>query len=93
VYRDVTLVLDRAAEAADVVARVRESGEPLVEDAWLFDVYAGEKVPDGRKSLSLRIVYRSPGETLTDERVSPVHERISAMLLEAFNAAFPGENP
>jgi phenylalanyl-tRNA synthetase beta chain len=93
VFRDVTLVLDRAAEAADVVARVRESGEPLVEDAWLFDVYAGEKVPDGRKSLSLRIVYRSPGETLTDERVSPVHERISAMLLEAFNAAFPGENP
>jgi phenylalanyl-tRNA synthetase beta chain len=92
VYRDVTLVLDRAAEAADVLDRVRESGEPLVEDAWLFDVYEGEKIPAGRKSLSLRIVYRSPEETLTDERVSPVHERISAMLLEAFDAAFPGES-
>ncbi|MFP4306337.1 MAG: phenylalanine--tRNA ligase subunit beta [Desulfococcaceae bacterium] len=92
VYRDVTLVLDRGAEAADVLDRVRESGEPLVEDVWLFDVYAGEKIPAGRKSLSLRIVYRSPEETLTDERVSPAHERISAMLLSSFDAAFPGES-
>ncbi|MFP4390945.1 MAG: phenylalanine--tRNA ligase subunit beta, partial [Desulfococcaceae bacterium] len=89
---DVTLVLDRGAEAADVLDRVRESGEPLVEDVWLFDVYAGEKIPAGRKSLSLRIVYRSPEETLTDERVSPAHERISAMLLSSFDAAFPGES-
>lgn len=93
VFRDVTLVLDRNVEAADVLDRVRKGGESLVEDAWLFDVYAGEKIPAGRKSLSLRIVYRSPQETLTDERVSPVHERISAMLLSSFNAAFPGENP
>jgi len=93
VFRDVTLTLDRNVEAADVLERARESGEPLVEDAWLFDVYEGEKVPAGRKSLSLRIVYRSPEETLTDERVSPVHERISAGLLDAFDAAFPGENP
>lgn len=93
VFRDVTLILDRTVEAAAVVGQVRNSGEPLVEDAFLFDVYEGERMPAGRKSISLRIVYRSPEETLTDELVTPVHERISDLLVRTFNATFPGETP
>lgn len=93
VFRDVTLIVDRPVESADVLERVRNGGEPLVEDARIFDVYAGDRVPDGRKSISVRIVYRSPEETLTDAAVSPAHERLSAMLATAFDAAFPGDAP
>ena len=93
VFRDVTLIVDRSVEAADVLDRVRTGGEALVEDVRLFDVYAGDRVPVGRKSISLRIVYRSSEETLTDAAVSPAHERLSAMLVASFDAAFPGEAP
>ncbi|WP_373499968.1 phenylalanine--tRNA ligase subunit beta [Desulfococcus sp.] len=87
--RDITLIVDRPVEAGAVVAAVLAAREPLVEEAFLFDVYDGEKMPEGKKSVSIRIVYRSPSETLEDEVVSPVHEKISAVLMRTFHATFP----
>lgn len=87
--RDITLIVDRSVEAGAVVASVLGAREPLVEEAFLFDVYEGEKMPKGKKSISIRIVYRSPSETLEDEAVSPVHEKISTGLMQTFNATFP----
>ena len=87
--RDITLIVDRFVEAGAVVEAVQAAQEPLVEDAFLFDVYEGENMPEGKKSVSIRIVYRSPNETLEDEVVSPVHGTISEMLIQTFNATFP----
>ena len=49
---------------------------PLVEQVEIFDVYSGEQVPAGKKSLAYRISYRSPNHTLTDEEVNQVQEQI-----------------
>jgi len=87
--RDITLIVDRAVEAGAVVTTVAEAQEPLVEEAFLFDVYDGKNLPEGKKSISIRIVYRSPNETLEDNVVSPVHAKISICLMQAFNATFP----
>lgn len=87
--RDITLIVDRFVEAGAVVEAVQAAQEALVEDAFLFDVYEGENMPEGKKSVSIRIVYRSPNETLEDEVVSPVHGTISTMLMQTFNATFP----
>ena len=51
-------------------------GFPLVEQVALFDVYSGDQVPPGKKSLACRITYQSPDHTLTDEEVNKVQQRI-----------------
>jgi phenylalanyl-tRNA synthetase beta chain len=48
----------------------------LVELVEIFDVYTGEQVPDGKKSLAYRVSYRSASHTLTDEEVTEVHQQI-----------------
>jgi len=87
--RDITLIVDSAVEAGAIVTTVTEAQEPLVEEAFLFDVYDGENIPEGKKSISIRIVYRSSNETLEDDVVSPVHAKISSLLMRTFNATFP----
>jgi phenylalanyl-tRNA synthetase beta chain len=51
-------------------------GSSLVARVTLFDAYAGEQVPRGKKSLAFRIVYQSPSRTLTDEEVNEEQQRI-----------------
>ena len=48
----------------------------------VFDVYAGEQVGEGRRSLALALSFRSPDRTLTDEDIAPVRERILAALAQ-----------
>ena len=55
--------------AADVEAAVRAAGGDLLERLRLFDVYRGEQVGEGSKSLALRLEFRAPDRTLTDEEV------------------------
>jgi phenylalanyl-tRNA synthetase beta chain len=51
-------------------------GYSLVEEVEVFDVYSGEQLPTGKKSLAYRISYRSPDHTLTDTEVSHVQEQV-----------------
>jgi phenylalanyl-tRNA synthetase beta chain len=78
VLRDLAVVVDDAVAADRVLKAVR--GEPLVEDAALFDVYTGTPVPAGRKSLALALRYRAADRTLTDAEVDAAHARIVARL-------------
>jgi phenylalanyl-tRNA synthetase beta chain len=52
----------------------------------LFDVYSGDQVPSGKKSLACRITYQSPSHTLTDEEVNKVQQRILGKLSHELNA-------
>jgi len=68
------VVLD-AATPSKKVNDIIESF-PLVARVTLFDVYIGEQVPPGKKSLAYRILYQSPRRTLTDEEVNKEQEKI-----------------
>jgi phenylalanyl-tRNA synthetase beta chain len=59
---------------------------PLVNKVTLFDVYAGEQVPPGKKSLAYRIVFQSPTHTLTDEEVNEVQQQILTKLSSELGA-------
>jgi phenylalanyl-tRNA synthetase beta chain len=74
VLRDLAVVVDDAVQAAQVIGAVK--GEPLVEDATLFDVYTGAPLPAGKKNLALALRYRAAGRTLTDAEVDAAHGRI-----------------
>jgi phenylalanyl-tRNA synthetase beta chain len=87
VRRDLALVIDREFPAAAVVKTVRELGIYLLEDVAVFDVYEGQSVASGKKSVALALTYRAKDRTLTDEEVNRVH----AALVEAARARLGAE--
>jgi len=82
--RDIALIVDNSL-AASRVQEVIESF-PLVDQVTLFDVYSGEQVPPGKKSLAFSIRYQSLERTLTDEEVNQAHQQIIDRLQRDFGA-------
>src|SRR5439155_1351564 len=80
--QDLAVTLADTVAAVEVLERVRAAGGEMLEDASIFDVYAGEQVGEGRRSLALALTFRAPDSTLTDEDVAPLRERIVAALRE-----------
>jgi phenylalanyl-tRNA synthetase beta chain len=70
-----------------VVAVVRAAGGKLLDSVSVFDVYRGEQLGAGRKSLALSLAYRAPDRTLTDEDVQPLR----AAIVEALREQLGGE--
>jgi phenylalanyl-tRNA synthetase beta chain len=80
VHQDIAVVLGDGVEAARVSAVVAQAGGELLRSIELFDLYRGSQVPDGSKSLALRLEFRAADRTLTDEEVAAVRERIKEAL-------------
>jgi phenylalanyl-tRNA synthetase beta chain len=70
-----------------VRAVILEVGQPLVEDAQVFDVYVGPQVGEGKKNLAYALRYRSPDRTLTDSEVSETHAKIVAEVTRRLGGA------
>lgn len=87
--RDVTLIVDKNIEAFNIIKSVEILNEDLVENLHLFDVYEGSPIPAGKKSISLRITYRSSFETLEDEVINSIHKDITGRLIKEFDAILP----
>ena len=85
--RDVTLIMAREIESVTVCQKARELSSQWVESVEVVAVYEKKPNPEGKKSLSLRLVYRASDRTLTDAFVNAEQERITSALLDAFNAA------
>jgi phenylalanyl-tRNA synthetase beta chain len=82
--RDIALVVDITVTHQQIVDIVKAVS--LVTDVKLFDVYVGEQVPVGKKSLAYRITYQSPNRTLTDEEVKKVQQQILKRLTSEVGA-------
>lgn len=91
ISRDITLVVDRDVAGGAIMAEVGSfvKKETLVEDAFLFDVYEGKPLAEGKKSISLRIIYRSWEKTLKEKKIKGLHDRVSKRLIEEFGADLP----
>ncbi|HEX2058302.1 MAG TPA: phenylalanine--tRNA ligase subunit beta [Actinomycetota bacterium] len=83
---DLAVVVDEATPAASVLEIVRESGAPAVASARLFDLYRGDQVPSGKKSLAFALEIRAEDRTLTDEEALAVRDRIVSVLNERLGA-------
>jgi phenylalanyl-tRNA synthetase beta chain len=82
VYQDLAVVLPTAVAAEDVRAAVIAGGGELLRAAEVFDLFAGEQLGEGRKSLALGLEFRAPDRTLTDAEVTSLREAIKAKLEE-----------
>jgi phenylalanyl-tRNA synthetase beta chain len=89
IYRDITIIVDREIETQTVLAAVENFCEGLVENLHLFDVFEGDPIAAGKKSVSFRITYRSSDKTLEDEDINDLNKSITARLLTRFDATLP----
>ena len=76
VARDLAIVVDKDILSDMPTELIYTTGGDSVDSVRLFDVYEGEQVPEGKKSLAYTITYHSATETLTDKAVNALHEKV-----------------
>lgn len=86
IARDLALVLPVSVPASQVTDVIVENGGNLLADVKLFDVYTGEQVPDGYRSLAYSLVFRAVDRTLTDAEVETHHKNILVHLEKTLSA-------
>ncbi|MFB9909518.1 phenylalanine--tRNA ligase subunit beta [Allokutzneria oryzae] len=86
VLLDLALVVDAAVPVADVTASVVAGGGDLLEDVRLFDVYTGEQLGDGKRSLAFSLRFRAPDRTLTVEEATEARDAAVALAAERTGA-------
>lgn len=86
VTRDIALVVDQEVAADNVKTVIRQAGGKLLKELVLFDVYQGEHLVQGKKSLAFSLNYYDPERTLTDDEVVEVHNLVLEQVKEVFGA-------
>ena len=76
VLQDIALLVNDETPAANVEAVIVKAGGNLLKSVTLFDVYRGDPIPAGQKSLAYNLVYQTDDKTLKDEEVASVHKKI-----------------
>lgn len=84
--RDMALVVKAEVLAGDVHRTIVEAGGELLKEVALFDLYEGEKMEAGKKSLAFSLRYYNPERTLMDEEVTEAHSRVLQAVEETFGA-------
>jgi phenylalanyl-tRNA synthetase beta chain len=91
VVRDVAFVIGQEMEADKMLKLAVEMDKELLEKVSVFDVYSGKNIPQGKKSLGIRFVYRASERTLTDDEVNQLHGKIVRKIVDLTGARIRGE--
>lgn len=86
VKEDIAVIVDENVPGARVQSVIEAAGGELLVDVTLFDLYRGEQIGAGKKSLAYRLTYQAPDRTLTDAEAAKVRERIVKRLKEEVGA-------
>lgn len=90
ITRDIALVVDQAVAAADLEATIKEAAGEWLQNVHVFDLYQGEHLAEGKKSLALSLLYANPDRTLKDEEVEASYKVILEQVKEAYGAELRG---
>ena len=86
VKQDLAFAVDEDVPAGELVGAAK-AAVPELREMRVFDVYHGEQVGEGKKSVAFRIAFQSPERTLSDEDAAALRRRIEEVLAERFGAA------
>ncbi len=89
--RDVAIIVDSTVPYADILSLIDKIDTKLIDNVDLFDVYCGSEIPEGKRSVALRINYRSLEGTLKQAEVESVHSKIQGELTSRFGAEIRGQ--
>ncbi len=84
--RDISLVVNRDCPSIELINEIYKAGRPLIEHVELIDRYEGSNLPTNKCSQAFRLRFRDKHETLTDQLVQPIHDRITKLLNDKFAA-------
>ena len=89
--RDIAVIVEDSMPAERVLAEIRAGGGKLLHDVKLFDVYKGESIPPGTKSLAYALTYLADDRTLVDKEVDKAHKAIENRLKHMLKARIRGQ--
>jgi len=84
-FRDIAMLVQDEIETGVILDSIRGNKIKEMENVELFDLYKGPGIPDGHKSIAVRVRYRSPERTLTDEEVNRFQEQVLQNILKKIN--------
>lgn len=90
VSRDIALVMDEDILTYDVCRKIVQASKQLVKETKIFDVYAGEHVEAGKKSVAINLIFQDPKGTLEEATVNAVMEKILEAVKKEFGAVLRG---
>ena len=90
VQRDLALVVPEDVAAGDIESAIRALRLPLLTRLALFDVYTGDQIGPGRRSLAWSLTFQAPDRTLRDSEVNELHARIVTEISKRFKAEVRG---
>ena len=85
--RDIAVVVDREVLSDALVQTIKTSATRFLENVEVFDIYEGKGVEEGHKSVAISLTYLNREQTLTDEELQPVHQKVLAALEANHNAS------
>ncbi len=86
VTRDIAMLVDKSVPVSEIEAVIIKSSGKTLESVELFDVYEGEQIPEGKKSVAYSAVYRAPDRSLTGEEVQKTFDKVVRSLEARINA-------
>jgi phenylalanyl-tRNA synthetase beta chain len=90
--RDIAVIVDEPLTAERVEQEMRAAGGELLSGVRLFDLYRGESIPAGTKSLAYALTYQADDRTLTDKEVDKAHKKIEDRLKHVLKARIRGKD-
>ncbi len=90
VYRDIALVVSLDVKASQLIQAIKSANKQLIQDVEVFDVYQGEHVQEGFKSVAISITYQSGDHTLTEQEIKDVHQLVLEALKTKCSAELRG---
>lgn len=90
VSRDIALIVRTDVTAQQILESIRKAGRKIIRNAEVFDVYEGEHIEKGKKSVALRITYQSSDHTLKEEEIADAHQAILNNLSSRLKAELRG---
>lgn len=76
IKRDIAIVIDEDIFVREIETIIKKNGNKLIEKIDLFDIYTGDQIESGKKSVAYSIIYRAKDRTLTDNEISEIQEKI-----------------
>ena len=86
VKRDLALLVDKGVSFDRIEQTIRKSDRKLLGEIWLFDVYEGDKLPEGKKSYAVSMMLQDAEKTLNDKQIDAVMKKITANLQRELGA-------
>jgi phenylalanyl-tRNA synthetase beta chain len=90
--RDIAVIVDESVTAEQIAKEIRAAGGALLSGVRLFDLYRGESIPAGTKSLAYALTYQADDRTLTDKEVDRAHKKIEDRLKHVLKAQIRGQD-